>query len=306
MSLQEMKDARNKAVVAFTKFSQDKEKYNDCLFCFYEGEDIKYYEMRIEQYTSFTSMNIISYNCGGRIGVLKIHKKIHDCQKYSGVQKAFFIDRDFNPLEKYETDIYQTPCYSVENLYTTVEAFKKILKREFLLNICDEDFTKCVNDFIKRQEEFHEEVLLINSWIFNQRKLERDFNHRELELSDFKVTKFFEKIQIDKIEVKEKLDKQKIEEIFPDIKIIDQILIDEAMNDLRKVNMQYYFRGKFELEFLKKIIDDMRNKNRNNIYFYKHLECVRIDANGNPLSSLNQYANTPECLVEFLNQYIAC
>ena len=53
MDIQKVKDARNKGVVAFSRYCQEKKKYRDYLFCFFEGEDAKYYFPRIEKYSGY-------------------------------------------------------------------------------------------------------------------------------------------------------------------------------------------------------------------------------------------------------------
>jgi len=58
-----------------------------------------------------------------------------------GMRFLYFIDRDFDPELKPElADIlFETPCYSVENFYVTVTAFKKIVKGELMFSEMDED-----------------------------------------------------------------------------------------------------------------------------------------------------------------------
>ena len=45
------------------------------------------------------------------------------------------------------TNIYQTPCYSVENFYTTIDSFSRIINREFGINSIEDDFAGCVADY---------------------------------------------------------------------------------------------------------------------------------------------------------------
>ena len=66
MDVNEMRASRDKAVVFFTKFVQCKDLYTTCLLCFFEGEDIKYYEPRIEKICQISYDKIISFNCGGK------------------------------------------------------------------------------------------------------------------------------------------------------------------------------------------------------------------------------------------------
>lgn len=48
--LESMREHREDAVVAFKKFTENKNEHRDYAFCFYEGEDAKYYNSRIEMF----------------------------------------------------------------------------------------------------------------------------------------------------------------------------------------------------------------------------------------------------------------
>ena len=61
--------------------------------------------------------------------------------------------------------------------------------------------------------------------------------------------------------------------------------------------------GKYEIEFLKKIIDSLKAKNKTGGYFSQKYTSVHIDPNINILSALADYADTPQCLIDFLKQY---
>ena len=172
MDVQEIRDARKKSSVIFAKFCQNKDSYDQGIFCFFEGEDKKYYEQRIEEYTGITHKNIFGYDCGGKHGVLKVRKLISEKGEYDTVKKAYFIDRDYFSTDLKDVDTYETPCYSVENFYTSETAFEKILIRAFGINAYDEDFKRCVNDYKERQKEFHQKIVLINAWLKCQRKHE--------------------------------------------------------------------------------------------------------------------------------------
>lgn len=303
MDIQKMRDARTKAVVVFTKFCQSKDRYDSDLFCFYEGEDIKYYESRVEEYTGKSYTNIVSFDCGGKNGVLKVRKLIKGKNVYDNVKKAFFVDKDYFATDIEDRELFETPCYSVESFYTSKTAFERLLKRGFGINVYEEDFTKCVNDFLSVQKQFHQYLIELNAWLKCQRKEEMKKGKRNIELSEFKVAKFFEKISIDEIKVKKYLDSETLYEIFPQaIKIGEKELAEEILL-MEGCNQQQDFRGKFELEFLKKIVGDLRAKNKANSYFQEHRECVKLDPNVDTLMQFNQCADTPETLKVFLEQY---
>lgn len=303
MNIQKIKDARKKGVVAFTRYCEEKNKFPDNLFCFFEGEDIKYYSLRIEKYSGYSFDKIIKYTCGGKKGVLTARRLITNNCVEDTVKKAFFIDSDYDRIKYNDVDLYQTPCYSVENFYTSSVVFGKILCREFGMNTTESDYIKCINDYKKRQQEFHVETTFINAWLACQRFQEESDDEHRVVLSNFKISRLFEEISIEKVCISDHIDQNKMVEIFPNALVVETDELNKELEYFQKDNFGEKFRGKFELEFLKKIIVSLRQKNKDNCYFSQKYECVRIDPNVNPLSSLADYADTPDNLVSFLERY---
>jgi len=218
MDLQKVKDARNKGVVAFARYCQEKKKYQDYLFCFFEGEDAKYYFPRIEKYSGYGYNKIIHYNCGGKKGVLKALSLVEKNSDEIYTAKAFFVDNDYDTTKYNNSLLYQTPCYSIENFYTSEKAFSKMLNREFGINTTEKDFFKCCSDYSQRQQEFHDATIYINSWLVCQGLHEEVEENHKIMLSDFKIYKLFSKITIDSIVSKGEINREKLEELFPDSK----------------------------------------------------------------------------------------
>lgn len=303
MDVQEIREARNKGVVAFTRFCQDKKNHSDCIFCFFEGEDNKYYGPRIEQYTKYACDKIISYNCGGRQEVIKVYNLIRNVAEYECINKIFFVDRDYAPLTEELQHIYQTPCYSVENFYTSKGSFSRMLTREFGINSIEDDFTKCIEDYGQRQQEFHDETLYLNAWLASQRKAEDQYHLKKISLVDYKVGRLFSEISIEKVSVKTPIVKAELLQQFPTAYEISDEEVSNEVALFKNGNPQQLFRGKFEIDFLKRIINTLKEKNKDNSYFKIKRECVYIDANVNTLSTLSSYADTPQCLVRFLEEH---
>ncbi len=298
-----MRTMRNKYVVVFTKFIQAKELHMKALFCFYEGEDAKYYGRRVEYITKRSCDNIISYNCGGRTGVLKVFELINSKNIYSHVNLAFFIDGDFIRMDRLDNKIYQTTGYSIENYYTSLSAFSRILNYVFCISCNSDDYNRCIKDYENSLNDFHKQVIVLNAWIKAHRIHELKSGTRELELSKLKISKYFNAIQIDKITIKQEINKELLEKEFPGLPIIDKIELDKNIKELSYSNMQQSLRGKFEFEFLRRIVDDLKTKNKNGDYFSEKYECIKIDPNVDPLLLFGQCADTPENLVTFLKQF---
>jgi len=160
--IEQLRLSKDKAQVAFQEFALSTRKYPNHLFCFFEGKDNPYYVPRIKRFTSLYQ----PIKCGNRDSVLKIHTLISNRLEYSSYKKAFFIDRDFNkPLEQSNPPFFETPCYSIENLYVSVDVFKEILVNEFHLSeFSDSNIVEVyISLYHERQNEFHDAVCLFNS-----------------------------------------------------------------------------------------------------------------------------------------------
>lgn len=303
MDVQKIKDARQKGVVAFSRYCQEKRKYSSNLYCFFEGEDFKYYIPRIERYTDYTYNEITIYNCGGKKGVLSAFRLIMEQQNEDDVAKAFFVDSDYDDTHYDHKELYQTPCYSIENLYTSISAFKKIINREFGINTSEFDFKKCCKDYIARKKEFHDNTVLLNAWLSCQKFKESQDEVHKVVLSKFKVSKLFSDISIEKVIIKEPITIDRLKELFPHCAEVELDAIEGKIAYFNERNKGQLFRGKFEIEFLKKIIDSLIVRNKKGDYFSRKYTSVGINANINTLSSLSEFADTPQCLISFLTKY---
>lgn len=242
------------------------------------------------------------YDCGGRENVEEAYKLISQKNEYDHVKKAFFVDHDFcSSTIAGNKEVYETPCYSIENLYVSTTAFSRILVREFGINSIDADYRKSIDDYINRMSEYNSAILFFNAWLSCQRK--KGMGHLTVRLSDFKIVKNFSCITIESINVKIPIDLSFLQARFPDAYWLDQDELDREIVTLDASDKVKVFRGKFELECMRRILLSMLDHNRNGTYFSEVRKSVSINPNSNTLSSLSEYADTPECLVAFLKQY---
>ncbi len=302
MTVENLRSARTRPPAIFMQFTRQYKQFNLALFCFFEGDDdSKYYGIRIKSYAR--PEKDIYFKCNGKANVLDVHKIIESHGEYKSAKKAYFIDRDFDD-SIYVTQtanssaIYETPCYSIENLYTSITTFQEIIRNEF--NIFPEletDFQKVVTLYALRQKNFHEEVALLNAWIACQRNLGRTLN-----LSNYEIKKFVD-ISLDKIESKYTL--VTLSNLFPDSASISQEAIEKKLDEFHSEGYQKCFRGKFELDFfcsfLKKLIEEANQAS--SCYFSTKLKVRLKISRDNIISTLSQYAENPPCLISFLESF---
>ena len=299
MDIDKVKKKRKNAEAIFTKFIKNRDVFNKKIFCFFEGEDQKYYGIRIEKYADINEENIIFYSCGGKKQVLKLYDMLK--KDYSNVKKMFFIDKDFD--EKNENaEIYTTPCYSIENLYVSENAFKRIIHKEFGINPIDNDYKKCLNDFKNRKKEFNSEITILNAWLYYQKDKIKEKGQVNINYQNFKITHFFD-IKIDSFKINKKITIELLKNEYKESYDINETDINEYKSKLIDENL---LRGKYQIEFLKLILNDLIDKNKKRIYFETHLESVNLNPNINILGTFSVYADTPRSLIEFLSNYKKC
>ena len=293
MDVEIVREARNSGAVAYTRYCQEKRRFKDCLICFFEGEDKKYYLSRIVQYSGYDYEHVISYECGGKDGVIYNHNKIDNNGNI-----AFFIDRDYIPSGIKDSHLYETPCYSIENFYTSCSAFRRLILTEFDLNPSDADTEKVCHDYEERLREFHAIMLPLNAWLECQRRTSGNF--QKVHLSDFKIKKIVSRVDIDSVDRRADVSIDTFYRFFPEAETIDNDVLVAKIEEYNHVDQSMLFRGKFEFEFLQKIIQSLILKNSKNQYFSSKRKSVNLQVN---LSSISSYADTPDDLITFIKSY---
>jgi len=301
--IEKLRNNRETAPVAYTEFVLSYSKEKNSLYCFFEGdEDKRYYRIRLNQ-------KFENFTCGGKDNVKKVHRMINEHKEYNSANTLFFIDKDFSD-EQTSGNIYVTPCYSIENFYTTKEVLINILISEFNLRETDSDFHTILERFNLLQTAFHNELLIFNAWLACQSDLRQNNGIKNYLSIDTKVKSYFEGI------VKNKLSKIKNFDDLKKIDFIENILFPEAPNieaeKLQKKIDEYkskinscIFRGKFELRFMVSFLQQLKNEigqKPSKSIFEKKQKCTFEFKYENIISTLSQYAITPNCLKEFINQ----
>lgn len=296
--LDAMRKARTNSSSVFAQILQLNSKYSNPLYCCFEGEDFKYYGVRVEQIKQKQHEKLIPLKCGGKKEVVRLYELVNKESTLEGRDFIYFIDLDFDgTIEALRESIYETPFYSIENFYTTKCAFEKILSSELKIDETDSCYDFCVDSFLERQSEFHQGVLYLNAWIYCQRKAETD----KLHLDNFKLNKLISSFKLEKIEFKA-YDKNDLKAQLPNALDIEDADIQNAI-DILKENPQEKFRGKFEVEFLYLFLTALIAKINSKVTPFNSCKKVGFGlSKTNILSELSQYALTPNCLKEYIKK----
>jgi hypothetical protein len=298
-----LRKSREKAQVAYQEFVLHAGKGKDGLFCFFEGKDNTYYVPRIKRFTD----NYHQIKCGGRDKVLDVYRLITIHSEYDKYKKAFFIDRDFNEsLPPHNPPIFETPCYSIENFYVSVDVFKEILINELHLSeVSDEAFQVCITLFIDRQKEFHQAIALFNAWYACLIETRNTTGNQTGVNLDDKLPKDFIYFTLDS--VVKKYDIEKIKQTFPQASEISEEILNTKLAEFTNCDQCKVFRGKYEMLFLvtmiELILQDSSNPKK---YVEQKIKFAFGEklSNEQAISIFSPYAETPETLNDYLKQLI--
>ncbi|HFU7058382.1 TPA: DUF4435 domain-containing protein [Bacillus cereus] len=295
-----LRNKRTRGVVGFHKFTLKYSLKQKKPYCFVEGEDSKYYLSRLLMICK-TEPEFI--RCNGKQGVIEAFQEIQKHKEHEKDSLLFFVDSDFDtPINN--VNIYETPCYSIENLYTSPIVFERILKSEFSLDETEEDFTSVMEFFIDKQNEFHDTISLLNAWILSYKKyIDKTGEVIKLRLNDLSFKEQLVEVSFEGITCKYTL-----EGIENALNIQHKLSNDEIMSNYQEMssnpNRGKIFRGKFELEFfrilLNKLVEDRNKKTNRKIFLNKKKISLPLDTN--ILTVLSSYAETPNCLFEYIER----
>ncbi|BAH44566.1 hypothetical protein BBR47_35890 [Brevibacillus brevis NBRC 100599] len=298
--LEKLRASRDKESVSYKRFMELLERNKDAVFCFVEGEDSKYYAAKIESIEPSYKYHFI--NSKGKEGVLKLFRLITGISEYDLIKTLYFVDRDFDELID-NPHIYETPCYSIENLYTTKNTICRVLQREFQLDETDDDYYTALHAFSTHQSEFHDAMDQINAWIACHRDLSKQGITTRLNLSDLNPSNL---VTVSLTGVTQKYSFDSLIEMFPHAAEIDQETLENKLRSFRSIDRQKWYRGKFELFFFKKFIEILsEDSNRRHPFLFSTKRKNQLQLSANVLSELSQYAEFPECLRTYVKRIIS-
>lgn len=146
-------------------------------------------------------------------------------------------------------------------------------------------------------------MLLFNSWYSCLIERRENENIKTGVTLDDKLPNNFVTISLD--EVKSSYDFQKIKETFPNSIEVDYSVVEKKMEFFKDKTMDKMFRGKYELEFLIKMIREILKDSRTE----KRVVSSKINFSFGDASNLGQlqalsifeaYAETPKSLLDYL------
>lgn len=264
--------------------------------CLVEGFDVDYYYLRVKMKCDNAEPFFV--NCKGKDGVLEAHYKISRRPEYRDGKFFYFVDKDFDELIS-NKDIYETPCYSIENLYTSREAVKNILSKVFKLEEAIVD--SILGMYLELQKKYHMFISYFMAWLILQKEKIKEKGEVKINLKDMKVTEI-QRITLN--DIKCNYDLEFLKRKFPDAYVLEDSEIQEKLSEISSFNPQRFFRGKYEIEFLEKfislILENLGSRDEGKRMFGERKKITFHLYNS--LQQFSSYADTPECLVDYIER----
>lgn len=303
--VEDLVKSRDSLSVKFLEFTRIVSKSRFAVF--FEGEDEKYYSVRINTIRPDISWGGV--NCKGKSNVINMRKRIRQHSTYSKHPCLFFVDSDFDDNQEILglSDTYLTPCYSVENLYISEAAFSRILSAEFGINdACDEHecFQYCLSKYSTIKSQYLEEIAGFNLLVKELRFMEQagDLNGR-LNINNLNIDDL---VTIDLSYVSRNYSESAPSSIFPELPEDLEVSFERSQEYFAGKNKEHWYRGKQNLEFFRvflvKLKNDRCRKNDREIFSSRGNVKLQL-TRSNVISELSQYADTPACLKSFLEGF---
>ena len=296
-----MRKKRNSNAVDLMRLLKKIDCFVSSLICVFEGDDSKYYGSRIDSY--FSEMNRKNLTCKGKKNVLDLKETIEANSELINAKILFFVDSDFEEKQSY-FNLYSTPCYAIENLYVSTQVFSRILMDELgLCSFKDKEIISVLVDKYKAFESNSDEALSeLNAWLIVRIREAEVNKNIKLNLNNVSVDKFLNVAALSSTKCYTLDD---LDTIFSIETAINPDDLESALHVIRESNKARYCRGKYRLEYFRAFLNDLFSESRNGEgnFSDRKIKPKLSLVKANIISELSQYAETPDCLKEFLDHY---
>lgn len=298
-----MREKRSSIAVKLIRLIKIYASKPDVVTCVFEGEDAKYYGIRLDGFLNGRERKNIS--CKGKGNLISLKEKVDSHEDLSNANVLYFADRDFDLSDVSDGNIYFTPCYSVENLYIEKPVLRRILIDEF--GFCEIEDNEDVNSILDIYERLLSStanaLLLLNAWIMCQNQVRESDRSIKLNLNNYDAGDF---IKFDLESVVTKYDEESLKVKFPASIEISSDEIEAAKHLIEQGGIVKSIRGKYLLDFFRDFLEKIRSEinNGDSVVITKKIKTKLTISKNNVLSDLSQYAETPNCLITFLRTHL--
>lgn len=304
---EELRKERFSYAIILRGLLRDIEKSPDSVFFLMEGKDGEYYRPRISALMAGFEFPSSFRNCHGKKNMKPLLIAVMSNDVTKGARILFFFDRDYeNDLAEIEHhQCYVTDGYSIENHYTSVEAFSDIVSDAIFIDKINSDddqsdLEAVIKIYQNLQIEFHTKIALFNYWAWHQRHFPSE---GALNLDNFSVSDHFT-ICEDMKSVNASYLLADLNAMSPDRKPVEQQNIEVAKNWFEGRSPQLVFRGKQERDFLYRCLSDLIEKSSKGLPPFSTVrKCRKRVSRQELIGDLSASASTPQSLTSFLRRH---
>lgn len=268
------------------------------LYCFVEGHDLPYYNVRVEAISGKQCSFVYS---GGKKNVIALHEMLKGKKEYAKYKTLYFVDRDYDDNSMLNQAIYVTPCYSVENLYLSENIVDKLLciQPEY------ESYQKCKKFIDDKMTEFLGAIIDFCAWYYCVKQKEQiDHTTNLVCLEDSINSRLVEiSVTLEGIVISRHYTLEQLNETYNTG--ITQDELNLGVNYIKK-DIYKNVRGKYIFQFIEKLLNylNMDSSNKGHKFFLKKPISFNSDRK-KMMASLTNIALTPIELKQYINKIVA-
>ena len=314
-----------KAIAALDSFSVKLRNFimlvrnSDVVACVFEGEDHLYYNSRIDAHMPGGKRRV-NFPVHGKANVLKLYALRLTNSYVREANSLYFVDKDFD-LDRIcnRSQLYMTPCYSIENFYVTRSTISRIIRDCFKVEeykivsgelvVCDEysRITNYIYQFIDSLQT--EYVFPLNAYILAGKKALRNGKAIEKDQFVYKNFSFSEYVDISfkRINKKKEINFINLTISLNAGGLISEEEFEKELGQLKQSGRVMDLRGKNNFEIfslvMRNVFEDA-GKSVPKIFSKKKDDKISFNLQ-TALGDLSSFADTPLCLREFLQSELA-
>ncbi len=255
--LEDLREARRSPSAAYQQFALKYPKTSEDIHAFLEGRDDPsfYLSFLLRVVSDINKIHV--YRCNSKSGVYDAYSKVMRLVKRSSFV-LFFVDKDHSDLigEVHEAapNIYVTDFYSIENYIVSEEMLHRVWEDFFNSINLSLDYDSVASKFRGEIERFYKLILPLSAWIvFNRRKGLRP-NINNIKLGQLYV--FNKELTLETVSIADIL--AHLEHVCG-IECPSDLSTElpNMINELENIDPKRYVRGKHELWFFIKFIENL-------------------------------------------------
>jgi hypothetical protein len=290
------------------------------VICVFEGDDHYYYGPRIDAHIPALRQRR-NFPMGGKGNVLELYRLRSINKDVGNAAALYFTDRDYDfAVPATLSRLYVTPCYSIENFYLGEAVFSRILCDAFKIPVSvisekgeypNDAFEAVVKWYGQSMLDIHVKYLVpLSGFIIAAREslVTQPILRKESQLciQDLNTNEYF-LADGNKISPGKSMTIQNLSHSLKAHGLVSAEKHKEKCDFLMKTDFVGSCRGKYSFLAFTSLMEMIwSDSKKTNPKIFKNKQDAKVSFSKNTaLADLSSYAETPECLRQFLRNELA-